>query len=150
MKISTQKSIAAHDSSNLNSFQKLGLTISFTGLFVLVLALFNVHFPNKSLWLSGTLLSILAGIVLYANQTYLTKPQGISNNNVWRQSLTHKGTLGWMLGVWLTIFYVVLYWFPAYLGLNIQGQNTGLVGFFDPLSLVLNGKPATQWFVYGT
>jgi hypothetical protein len=37
-----------------------------------------------------------------------------------------------------------------YLGLNQSGGlNTGIVGF-DPLSFVLNGKAASQWFVYGT
>jgi hypothetical protein len=35
-----------------------------------------------------------------------------------------------------------------YLGLNQSGGlNTGIVGFFDPLSFVLNGKAASQWFV---
>jgi len=44
-----------------------------------------------------------------------------------------------------------LYWFPKYLGLGENGaSNTGIVGFFDPLSLLLNGKTASQWFVYGT
>jgi hypothetical protein len=39
--------------------------------------------------------------------------------------------------------------FPI-LGLNQSGGlNTGIVGF-DPLSFVLNGKAASQWFVYGT
>jgi hypothetical protein len=38
--------------------------------------------------------------------------------------------------------------FPQYLGLNQSGGlNTGIVGFFDPLSFVLNGKAASQWFV---
>jgi hypothetical protein len=38
--------------------------------------------------------------------------------------------------------------FPI-LGLNQSGGlNTGIVGFFDPLSFVLNGKAASQWFVY--
>jgi hypothetical protein len=56
-----------------------------------------------------------------------------------------------MIGIVLTAFYIALYWFPQYLGLNQSGGlNTGIVGFFDPLSFVLNGKAASQWFVYGT
>src|SRR5690606_12109700 len=46
-------------------------------------------------------------------------------------------------------FYVVLYWFPAWLGLGSEADNTGLVHFFDPLSIVLKGQSASQWFVYG-
>ena len=41
-----------------------------------------------------------------------------------------------------TLFY------PSQLGFDAQG-NSGLVAFFDPLSVLLNGKAATQWFVYG-
>lgn len=46
---------------------------------------------------------------------------------------------------------MALYWFPKYLGLGINNQeNLRIIGFFDPLSLALNGKVASQWFVYGT
>jgi ferredoxin-type protein NapH len=55
------------------------------------------------------------------------------------------------LGIFLTGFYIVLYWYPQFLGLaNEGGVNNGLVGLFDPLSMLLKGKPASQWFVYGT
>jgi hypothetical protein len=54
-----------------------------------------------------------------------------------------------MMGVILTTFYIVLYWYPEYLGLNQDGGNTELLAF-DPLSYILNGKTASQWFVYGT
>jgi hypothetical protein len=58
------------------------------------------------------------------------------------------GNWAWMMGVILTTFYIVLYWYPEYLGLNQDGGNsTGIVGF-DPLSYILNGKAASQWFVY--
>ena len=46
---------------------------------------------------------------------------------------------------------MLLYWFPEILG---QGSgdvaNSGLIALFDPLSLALKGKVASQWFVYGT
>ncbi|AWG23323.1 FeS-binding protein [Flavobacterium faecale] len=144
-------SLASHEHTTLATMQKIGMAIGLIGLFIMALALFNVHFPNKTYWLAGAIVSIFAGIILYANSFYLHKPAGISNNNLWTSSLTHKGTLGWMVGIILTSFYVALYWFPKYLGLNeTGGENTGIVGFFDPLSYFLNGKAATQWFVYGT
>jgi hypothetical protein len=48
----------------------------------------------------------------------------------------------------IDLFYIVLYWFPKYLAQSRWWCNTGIVGF-DPLSYVLNGKAASQWFVYG-
>ncbi|GIZ10156.1 4Fe-4S dicluster domain-containing protein [Flavobacterium sp. UMI-01] len=144
-------SIASHENNYLNSIQKLGIAVGLIGLFILALALFNFNFPNKEIWLTASIIAIFTGIIIYANSTYLNKPEGIQNNDVWTSGLTNKGTIAWMIGIILTAFYVVLYWFPSYLGLNSEGRtNTGIVGFFDPLSLMLNGKPASQWFVYGT
>ena len=55
-----------------------------------------------------------------------------------------------ILAIFLTGFYVLLYWFPHLLGQgNEEVKNTGLVALFDPLSMFLKGKPASQWFVYG-
>ena len=36
------------------------------------------------------------------------------------------------------------------LGQGINDANAGLVGLFDPLSQLLSGRDASQWFVYGT
>ena len=144
-------SIAAHQNNGLTPFQKLGLAIGFIGFFILTLAFFNVSFPNKTLWFSVSIISILLGIIIYARSTYLNRPEGISNNGLFHKSLTNKGIFAWIIGILLTSFYVALYWFPKYLGLGENGaSNTGIVGFFDPLSLLLNGKTASQWFVYGT
>ena len=151
MSKSSNISIASHQNNLLNNYQKIGLTIGFAGLFILVLAFFNVNFPNKTIWFSTSIFSILSGTIVYARSTYLSKPEGISNNGLFHKSLTNKGVFAWIIGILLTSFYVVLYWFPKYLGLGENGaSNSGIVGFFDPLSYFLNGHGASQWFVYGT
>ena len=150
-KSSKNLSIISHEYIQIDVIQKWGIALGLIGLFIMTLTLFNVSFPNKEIWLAGSILAILTGIILYANRTYLNQPEGIKNNGVWHQSLTNKGSWAWMIGIILTLFYVVLYWFPQYLGLQQNGAaNTGIVGFFDPLSYLLNGKAASQWFVYGT
>jgi polyferredoxin len=142
-------SIATHQGSQSNR-QKIAVGIGITGLFILLLSLFNVQFPYKGLWLGISLVSILASCVLYANDLYLKHPEGIKNNGLWFKSLTSKGMLAWVIGIVLTLFYVIIYWFPQYLGLDDKNGNTGIVSFFDPLSYLLNGHAASQWFVYGT
>jgi polyferredoxin len=138
-------------SSHLGNGQKIGLTIGFVGLFILMLAFFNVDLPNKTILLYGSILAILTGTVVYANATYALRPEGISNNGVFHKGISSKGWIAWSIGILLTAFYVALYWFPKYLGLGENGAvNTGIVAFFDPLSVLLNGKSASQWFVYGT
>jgi polyferredoxin len=71
-------------------------------------------------------------------------------NGVWFNSLTNRGIFGWLLALFLTFGYIILYFFPICLGLGKNGSpNTGFIGWFDPVSLFLNGSVATQWFVYG-
>lgn len=144
-------SITSSHSNELTLLQKIGLALGFLGLFILTLAFLNISFPNKAIWLSISIISILTGIIIFANSTYLSKLEGISNNGVFHKSISNKGIVAWSIGIVLTLFYIALYWFPKYLGFGENGEkNMGLIGFFDPLSLALNGKVATQWFVYGT
>ena len=134
----------------LNTQQKLATRLGMSGLFILVLAAFNINFPNKAIWLTIALSSIFGGIVWFAKAAYANKHEGIKNDGVWFKSISSRGFLAWLTGIALTGFYIVLYFFPQFLGLSKEGENTGLISFFDPLSKLLNGGPASQWFVYGT
>jgi polyferredoxin len=144
-------SLAQPDATNISNKQKIGLAIGIIGLFILFLALLNVNFPNKGLFLCLSLITISAGILIYAREAYLTKLEGIKNDGVWFKSISSRGVWGWIVGVILTTFYIVLYFYPQYLGLGKDGlENTGLIGLFDPLSQLLSGRNASEWFVYGT
>ena len=68
----------------------------------------------------------------------------------WQAGISSRGIAAWIAGFVITLFYVALYWFPEWLGLNKDSPPTGIIALFNPLSLVLSGKPASQWFVYGT
>jgi len=129
---------------------RIALSLSFAGLLLLSLSLTNFGFLQNAVWLTISLSAIFIGIVWYARTLYLGHPAGIHNNGLWFGSLTARGVLGWSVGLVLTLFYIILYWYPQFLGLYPEEGNTGLVGFFDPLSYLLNGHAATQWFVYGT
>jgi polyferredoxin len=142
--------ISISSQNSLNLFQKLALFLVAIGGSILVLALFNIQLPNREIALFISIFTVFIGTVLYAYQLYGNLPIGIKNNRVFTTDLTNKGFWGYLLGLFLTGFYILLYWFPQYLGLNAKSENTGIVGFFDPLSILLNGKPASQWFVYGT
>ncbi len=143
-------SIAEPHPAGLNAGQKIGLALGILGFGILVLALVGVGL-NEVLFLTLALLSMMTGGIVYGVAAYLGSPEGIKNNGIWFDSLSSRGAVGWVLGVILTGFYVLLYWYPFVLGLGSDGaENTGLVRLFDPLSLLLNGHAASQWFVYGT
>ncbi|PHR47083.1 MAG: FeS-binding protein [Fluviicola sp.] len=138
------------DTTTLNVQQKLGAAIGILGLVILLLASFNVNFQPLWLWLTVSLLSIAGGIIWYSKATYQNHPAGIKNDGAFFRSLTSRGLWGYVVGVLLTSFYIILYFYPEYLGLVKGESNTGVIALFDPLSRALSGNPASQWFVYGT
>lgn len=135
---------------NTNAIQKMGTLCGMFGLAILLLAIFNFDFPNKGFWLTLALVSILVGVLLFAKGAYANTSAGIKNDGVWIKSISNRGYLAWIAAISLTGFYIVLYFFPEFLGLNAEGTNSGIIAFFDPLSQILSGNPASQWFVYGT
>lgn len=135
---------------NLSRNQKLAVLIGMFGMTILLLAVLNVNFPSKVMWLGISLTSITVGTIWFSWDAYKHKEPGIKNDGVWFKSISSKGLWGWVAGIALTGFYIVLYFFPEYLGLVSGGENKGVIGLFDPLSRALSGNPASQWFVYGT
>ena len=144
-------SLASPDTYSLSNKQKLALSLGTIGLLILVLAFANFGL-SANIWVLALALGLIStGVVLYARAAYLDKLPGIKNDGVWYKSISSRGILGWLTGVVLTSFYIVLYFYPNLLGLGVDGAaNTGLIALFDPLSQLLSGRDASQWFVYGT
>lgn len=129
--------------------KNIGLAFGLLGIVILSLNIMY-SFENVPLFFSLCFLSMTLGGILYFNALYGATLSGIQNNGVWFNALTAKGLWGWILGLVLTSFYIAIYWFPELLGYRTETASVGLVAFFDPLSVLLNGKLATQWFMYGT
>ena len=131
---------------SLSINQKIATLLGLSGLGILLLAAFNVNFPDKSLWLALSLSAISIGIIWFSWDAYSNKLPGIKNDGVWFKSISSRGLWGWIAGLALTGFYIVLYFYPQYLGLVSDGDNKGVIGLFDPLSKLLSGNPASQWY----
>lgn len=131
------------------SAKNMALITGLSGFALLVTPLFSDYLANETIALILALSLMTIGTLGYSHELYQGVLPGIKNNDVWRNSLTNRGILGWLLGVALTGFYIALYFYPEVLGYNPKGSS-GLIAFFDPLSRLLNGNPASQWFVYGT
>ena len=148
MELDTSLSIAGYNAANgINAKMKIGLSLVTLSFIVIMLGLFNQFYTP--ILLTVFIISVSVGSLLYTNGLYQNTLPGIKNNGVMFKSISSRGTWAWIVGIVITSFYIILYWYPQYLGLNAAG-NTGLVRFFNPLSYLLNGKAASQWFVYGT
>jgi polyferredoxin len=106
-----------------------------------VVAAFSGGAKGYNLLLMSVIIGMFfTGAVFYAFP-YFKGPAGIRNNGIMFKSMTNRGAIAWIFAIVLTGFYIIIYWFPFML--------EGLIRVFDPLSKLLSGKPADQWFMYG-
>lgn len=99
--------------------------------------LFGFFYLNKNLFwplVTAVVILLIIGLVFFAeNQKSKNPPKSASP--------TITGWLGIFTGVYLIGFYILLYWAPQYI--------TSWILIVDPVSEVLSGNPASQWFLYG-
>lgn len=95
---------------------------------------------HKPLWLLLTFVLACIGGLLSFSSMYQELP-GIKNNNIFFDSLTSRKALGILTGSFLILFYIFLYFYPAYLA--------NWVIIVDPVSEVFGSNGASRWFMYG-
>jgi len=93
------------------------------------------------LWLFLAIGIPILGAIMYLLPKLKTEHAGIKNDGIFHSALKNRGWIGILLGTFLISFYVFLYWFPEYM--------TSWIVMVDPLSEILSGNPASQWFMYG-
>ncbi|MBI3258194.1 MAG: 4Fe-4S binding protein [Ignavibacteriae bacterium] len=133
-----QESHAVNDSP----LKKGGLALFAIGLLIFLIGAFG-SFENYSLFYSiGSLGLATFGALLFIFPSRNEGLPGIKNNGVFFRAASNRGAIAWITAVFLTAFYVVLYWFPEYF--------VHLIKSTDPISYAMTGKAANQWFLYGT
>ena len=85
-------------------------------------------------------LGCIVGALLYLLPR-VEEHAGIKNNRIFHSALKHRGWLGILVGTFLIVFYVFLYFYPYYL--------TNWILMVDPVSERLSGNPAGEFFLYG-
>ena len=95
-------------------------------------------YPLLFFWM--ILILIFSGGIIYSIP-YFTAIPGVKNNGVMQNPATNRGAIAWGVGMLMTGFYILLYWFPSYL--------EGLIRAMDPLSMILRNRASDHWFLYG-
>ncbi len=127
---------------DFSMLKKLGMTLLSIGLFFLLLGLSSLGKNYASIMLILSVGLIVLGGIGYITAISRAEPSGIKNNGVMFRSLTSKGMAAWILAIFLTSFYIVLYWFPFLL------ENW--IRLVDPIAYLIMKQPADRWFLYGT
>ncbi len=84
----------------------------------------------------------LGALMFIFPQARLGSPPGIKHNHIFNHALNNRGWIGILLGTFLVVFYILLYFFPAYI--------TNWIIIVDPIQKILNpSASSSQWFLYG-
>jgi len=101
-------------------------------------------FPKQHPFLTFLLtfgLAILGALCFIIPQFKTLGHAGIKNNGIYHDDATSRGVWAWITLIYLVGFYVLLYFFDAYI--------VNWVFVVDPISRFLSGNPASKWFLYG-
>lgn len=138
--MSDQISLSIADPGQSHPLQKLGSTLVALALLATLIALFGLGGQYPLLFFSLIVGLITTGGIFYSIPYFKALP-GIKNNGIMHRDSTNRGAVAWGIAIFITGFYIILYWFPHLLA--------GLIRTMDPLSNLLRGKEANQWFMYG-
>ncbi len=121
------------------------IAISFLSL-TLILWVGILFVPKELVTENSTLLfsTLLVMLLIGAFATFLpmlNKLPGIANNAIFFAPVSSRKWLGIIIGCLLIIFYILLYFFPDLI--------SNWITLVNPLSRILNGHDASQWFLYG-
>ncbi len=86
-------------------------------------------------------LSILGALIYILPNKEILGTAGIKNDGIFHSKTKNKGWAGILLGTFLILFYIILYFYPEYM--------TSWVIMVDPLSQWLKGSGASRFFLYG-
>ena len=84
----------------------------------------------------------IGALMFIIPQAKLAGPPGIKHNGIFFNALNNRGWVGILTGTILILFYVFLYFYPAYI--------TNWIILVDPVQKLLNpSATSSQWFLYG-
>ncbi len=87
------------------------------------------------------IVGMIGGLLYFLPDIKLKGSPGIKNNGIFQNAVSNKGWVAWLVFAYLISFYITLYFVPDLLVNQIK--------IADPISQVLNGGEASQWFLYG-
>lgn len=97
---------------------------------------------NKLLFFLLTFILGTVGALMYIVKTWSPLAPGIHNNGIYHSAATNKGWIGIIVGTFLILFYILLYFFPEHI--------TPWILLVDPVKKVFSANAeADQWFLYG-
>ncbi|MFT6210022.1 MAG: Pyruvate/2-oxoacid:ferredoxin oxidoreductase delta subunit [Bacteroidia bacterium] len=136
-------SLASPHAPGMDGIQKLGIAIFSLAFLFMLVGMFGPAAKDPALFFYLGFVGSVVGLSMYMVRSILNKPAGVQNNHIFTSSLTNRGLWGWAFGIFLTGFYVALYW-----GSDQLWNGSPVVVLFDPISRGLFNHAPDRWFLY--
>jgi len=86
---------------------------------------------------------------LYYYLDFKDTAPGIKHDDTFFRGAQNRRLIGWALGIGISGFYVVLYFYNELQGLGMPPVLDGAIRILDPLARLTQGGDSSQWFLYG-
>ena len=96
---------------------------------------------HQGLFFFLTFILCIIGALMFIIPKFFEGEAGIKNDGIFKNPLNNKGWSGILLGSFLILFYIFLYFFPVYI--------VEWIYISDVASQALFGRDTSQWFLYG-
>jgi ferredoxin-type protein NapH len=120
---------------------KISLGLIAVGFLFLAAAALGEGSRHPLPMLVGCLTFITLGTLGHTHYAFGMSPAGIKNHGIMRSGLTARGAIAWIIAVFLTGFYCLMYWHPSSL--------VHLTRMLDPVSQLLRSRKSDVYFMYG-
>jgi Pyruvate/2-oxoacid:ferredoxin oxidoreductase delta subunit len=119
------------------------------GVLALVLFLGGLELGGGWSALGATFGLLSLGALLWFYVEFKDTVPGIRHDDTFFRGIQNRGVLGWAIGVALTGFYVVLYFYDDWKSAGLPAVLDRPSQLLDPLARLLSGADASRWFLYG-
>jgi polyferredoxin len=119
------------------------------GALALVLWLLGLDLGGGWIALGATLGLLALGTATWFWLDLADTVPGIQHDDTFFRAAQNRGLVAWALGVFLTGFYVVLYFYDDLLGRGLPPVLERPTRLVDPLARLLSGHEADRWVLYG-
>ncbi len=119
------------------------------GLLAFVLHIGGLEFGSGWTAIGATFGLLALGTGLWFWLELAGTTPGIKHDGTFFRGIQNRGLLGWALGIFITGFYVVLYFYDDLQSWGMPPVLERPVRLLDPLARWVQGGDSSRWFLYG-
>lgn len=129
--------------------QKIAAAIMAAGGLAFVLYVAGFDFLDGWPAFGATFGLLMLGSALWFYLDLKDTEPGIKHDGIWFSGAQSRGVIGWGLGLLITGFYVVLYFYDDLQGMGMPPVLERPVRLLDPLAMLVQNGQSSRWFLYG-